>query len=96
MATVNFYAAARAASGVSEAEIAGEKLGDVVVTATELYPKLQVILAGLSQVDDCHEKTCAGGLGYFPCLEETGRNLLQRACLLNFTCENRESRPSKP
>jgi molybdopterin converting factor small subunit len=48
MATVNFYAAARAACGVSEAEIAGEKLGEVVVAATELYPKLQAILAGCS------------------------------------------------
>ena len=54
------------------------------------------LLAGLSQVDDCHEKPCANGLGYFPCLEDTGRNLLQLACLLNFTCESRESRPSKP
>jgi molybdopterin converting factor small subunit len=48
MATVNFYAAARTASGVSVAEIAGEKLGEVVGAATKLYPKLEAILAGCS------------------------------------------------
>jgi molybdopterin converting factor small subunit len=48
MATVNFYAAARAASGVSEGEIAGEKLGEVVDAAAELYPKLEAILGGCS------------------------------------------------
>ena len=48
MATVNFYAAARAASGVSVAEIAGEKLGEVVDAATKLFPKLEAILAGCS------------------------------------------------
>jgi molybdopterin converting factor small subunit len=48
MATVNFYAAARAASGVSEAEIAGEKLSEVVDAAAELYPKLEAILGGCS------------------------------------------------
>ena len=48
MAKVNFYAAARAASGVSESEIEGYTLGDVIASASAQYPKLVGILPGCS------------------------------------------------
>jgi len=48
MAVVNFYAAARAASGVSESEIAGSTLGEVIASATAKYPQLVAILPGCS------------------------------------------------
>jgi molybdopterin converting factor small subunit len=48
MAKVNFYAAARAASGVSESEIDGSTLGEVIASASAKYPKLSAILPGCS------------------------------------------------
>jgi len=48
MAVVNFYAAARAASGVSESEIAGSTLGEVIASASAKYPQLVAILPGCS------------------------------------------------
>jgi len=48
MAKVNFYAAARAASGVSESEIDGSTLGEVIATASSQHPKLIAILPGCS------------------------------------------------
>jgi molybdopterin converting factor small subunit len=48
MAKVNFYAAARAASGVSESAIAGSTLGEVIASATAKYPQLVAILPGCS------------------------------------------------
>jgi molybdopterin converting factor small subunit len=48
MAKVNFYAAARAASGVSESEIDGSTLGEVIASATAKYPQLVAILPGCS------------------------------------------------
>jgi len=48
MAVVNFYAAARAASGVSESEIAGSTLGEVIASTTAKYPQLVAILPGCS------------------------------------------------
>ena len=44
MAIVNFYAAARAASGVSESQIDGATLGEVIASASTKYPKLSAIL----------------------------------------------------
>lgn len=48
MAKVNFYAAARAASGVSESQIEGSTLGEVISSASAQYPKLVGILPGCS------------------------------------------------
>ena len=48
MAIVNFYAAARAASGVSESQIDGATLGEVIASASAQYPKLVGILPGCS------------------------------------------------
>ena len=48
MAVVNFYAAARAASGVSDSEIEGSTLGEVIASATAKYPQLVAILPGCS------------------------------------------------
>ena len=48
MAKVNFYAAARAASGVSESAIEGSTLGEVIASATAKYPQLVAILPGCS------------------------------------------------
>jgi molybdopterin converting factor small subunit len=48
MAKVNFYAAARAASGVSESEIDGATLGEVIASASAQHPKLSAILPGCS------------------------------------------------
>jgi len=48
MAVVNFYAAARGASGVSESEIAGSTLGEVIESASAKYPQLVAILPGCS------------------------------------------------
>ena len=48
MAIVNFYAAARAASGVSESQIDGATLGEVISSASAKYPKLSAILPGCS------------------------------------------------
>jgi len=48
MAVINFYAAARAASGVSESEIDGSTLGEVIASASAQYPKLIAILPGCS------------------------------------------------
>jgi len=48
MAKVNFNAAARAASGVSESEIDGSTLGEVIASATAKYPQLVAILPGCS------------------------------------------------
>ena len=48
MPIVNFYAAARAASGVSESEIAGSTLSEVIASASAKYPQLAAILPGCS------------------------------------------------
>ena len=48
MAVVNFYAAARAASGVSESEIDGSTLGEVIASASAQHPQLVAILPGCS------------------------------------------------
>ena len=48
MAIVNFYAAARAASEVSESQIDGATLGEVIASASAKYPKLSAILPGCS------------------------------------------------
>ncbi len=48
MAKVNFYAAARAASGVSESAIEGSTLGEVIASASAKHPKLIAILPGCS------------------------------------------------
>ena len=48
MATVNFYAAARAASGVSESRIEGSTLGEIIASASAEYPHLVAILPGCS------------------------------------------------
>lgn len=48
MAVVNFYAAARGASGVSESEIAGSTLGEVIASASAQHPQLVAILPGCS------------------------------------------------
>jgi molybdopterin converting factor small subunit len=48
MATVNFYAAARAACGLSESEFEGQTLADVIAAASKEFPKLVHILPGCS------------------------------------------------
>jgi molybdopterin converting factor small subunit len=48
VAIVNFYAAARAASGVSESKMDGSTLGEVIASATAKYPQLVAILPGCS------------------------------------------------
>ena len=48
MAIVNFYAAARAASGVSESQIDGSTLGEVIASASTQHPQLVAILPGCS------------------------------------------------
>ena len=48
MAIVNFYAAARAASGVSESKMDGSTLGEVIASASAKYPQLVAILPGCS------------------------------------------------
>ena len=48
MAVVNFYAAARGASGVSESEIDGSTLGEVIASASAQHPQLVAILPGCS------------------------------------------------
>ena len=48
MAKVNFYAAARAASGVSEWRIDGSTLGEIIASASAEYPHLVAILPGCS------------------------------------------------
>ena len=48
MAIVNYYAAARAAAGVSESQISGDTLGEVIATASSRHPQLDAILPGCS------------------------------------------------
>ncbi len=48
MAKVNFYAAARAASGVSESAIEGSTLGEVIASASAQHPQLVAILPSCS------------------------------------------------
>ncbi len=48
MAKVNFYAAARAASGVSESAIEGSTLGEVIASASAQHPQLVAILPACS------------------------------------------------
>ena len=48
MAKVNFYAAARAASGVSESLIDGATLGEVIASASAQHPQLVAILPSCS------------------------------------------------
>lgn len=48
MAIVNFYAAARAASGKSESRIEGATLGEVITSASAQHPQLVAILPGCS------------------------------------------------
>ena len=48
MAIVNFYAAARAASGISESLIDGATLGEVIASASAQHPQLKAILPGCS------------------------------------------------
>ena len=48
MAIVNFYAAARAACGVSESQIDGATLGEVIASASKEHPQLIAILHGCS------------------------------------------------
>ena len=48
MAIVNFYAAALAASGVSESQIDGATLGEVIASASKEHPQLIAILPGCS------------------------------------------------
>jgi molybdopterin converting factor small subunit len=48
VAIVNFYAAARAASGVSESKMDGSTLGEVIASASAKYPQLVAILPGCS------------------------------------------------
>ena len=48
MAIVNYFAAARAAAGVTESEILGSTLGEVISAASSRYPQLVAILPGCS------------------------------------------------
>jgi len=48
MATVNFYAAARAASGLSVSDFEGHTLAEVIAAASKSFPKLEQILPGCS------------------------------------------------
>jgi molybdopterin converting factor small subunit len=48
MARVNYYAAARAAAGVSESQINGDTLGEIIATASSQHPQLDAILPGCS------------------------------------------------
>ena len=48
MAIVNFYAAARAACGVSESQFDGATLGEVIASASKEHPQLIAILPGCS------------------------------------------------
>lgn len=48
MAIVNFFAAARAVAGVTESEIVGSTLGEVISAASSQYPQLVAILPGCS------------------------------------------------
>ena len=48
MAIVNFYAAARAAAGVSESQVSGDTLGEIIATASSQHPQLDAILPGCS------------------------------------------------
>ena len=48
MAIVNFYAAARAACGVSESQIEGATLGEVIASASKEHPQLIAILPACS------------------------------------------------
>ena len=48
MAIVNFYAAARAACGVSESQIDGATLGEVIASASKEHTQLIAILPGCS------------------------------------------------
>ena len=48
MAIVNYFAAARAAAGVTESEINGSTLGEVISAASSAYPQLVAILPGCS------------------------------------------------
>jgi molybdopterin converting factor small subunit len=48
MAQVNFYAAARAATGLSESEFDGQTLGHIIEAASRSFPKLITILPGCS------------------------------------------------
>jgi molybdopterin converting factor small subunit len=48
MATVNFYAAARAASGLSVSDFEGETLAEIIAAASKDFPKLVQILPGCS------------------------------------------------
>ena len=48
MAKVNFYAAARAATGLSESEFDGQTLGLIIEAASKSFPKLIPILPGCS------------------------------------------------
>jgi molybdopterin synthase sulfur carrier subunit len=48
MATVNFYAAARAASGVTESQVEGGTLSEIISMVSAQHPKLVVILPGCS------------------------------------------------
>lgn len=46
MATVNFYAAARAASGVTELQVEGGTLSEIISMVSAQHPKLVAILPG--------------------------------------------------
>jgi molybdopterin converting factor small subunit len=48
MAIVNYFAAARAAAGVTESEILGSTLREVISAASSRYPQLVAILPGCS------------------------------------------------
>jgi molybdopterin converting factor small subunit len=48
MAIVNYFAAARAAAGVTESEILASTLGEVISAASSRYPQLVAILPGCS------------------------------------------------
>jgi molybdopterin synthase sulfur carrier subunit len=48
MAIVNYYAAARAAAGVSESQVSGDTLGEIIATASSQHPQLDAILPGCS------------------------------------------------
>jgi molybdopterin converting factor small subunit len=48
MAIVNYYAAARAAAGVSESQVSGGTLGEIIATASSQHPQLDAILPGCS------------------------------------------------
>jgi sulfur-carrier protein len=48
MVTLNFYAAARAATGIAEDQFSPASLGEIISAATIKYPQLAAILPGCS------------------------------------------------